>query len=363
MQTIHLSSQQILESASSILALHSGSLKKNLEEKNISNCRPPEQANPQSLVFVSKLDQLQAAIEAKAPTIIAHKSLDEKILELTNSSDAVFFLTPQINMAMALTLPLFDQKSQSFNWGHRVHPSAILHPLANISDSAVINPYAVIGANAKIGANVIIGSHTIIEANAVVGDNTILHPHVVIGAFCEIGQNCEIHPHTTIGSDGYGYASNSQFKHTKIPQIGIVKIHDRVEIGSSVAIDRAALTETVIYAGTKIDNLCHIAHNCSIGEDSFVTAGFFTAGSTHIGKRFVTGGNTAIADHITIADGVILAGRSTVTGDIKEPGQFGGLPLQPVREYLKTLASLGQLNHIRKQVQKIMKHLHLEDKE
>lgn len=361
MQTLSVSAQQILDSASSILTLISNPKQKNLSEILISVCQPPEKATANSLVFVSKQDQLNLALKANSPVIIAHKSLQALLSEDKTMSATAIFITPQINMAMALTLTLLDAKTQLFQIGHRIHPSAIIHPLANISESAVINPLAVIGAHATIGANSVIGTHTVIEAHVKIGEHTILHPHVVIGAFCEIGNNCEIHPHTTIGSDGYGYASNSQFKHTKIPQVGIVKIHDHVEIGSSVAIDRAALTETVIHSGTKIDNLCHIAHNCSIGEDSFVTAGFFTAGSTHIGKRFVTGGNTAVADHVTIADGVILAGRSTVTGDIKVAGQFGGLPIQPVREYLKTLASLGQLNHIRKQVQKIMKHLHLED--
>ena len=185
-----------------------------------------------------------------------------------------------------------------------------------------------------------------------------MHPHVFVGAACEIGNACEIHPHATIGSDGFGYAKDASGKPRKIPQLGTVKIGDEVEIGGNCAIDRATLTATYIRSGAKLDNICHIAHNCDLGENGFYTAGFMMAGSTTIGRNFMTGGNSVVGPHLRVADDVVLAGRSTVTNNVTEPGQYGGYPLQPLREALKTLVALGQLNDMRKKLNGLIKSVH-----
>ena len=209
---------------------------------------------------------------------------------------------------------------------------------------------------------VIGGGHAGCEAAAAsarMGARTTLHPHVFVGSGCIVGEDCEIHPHTTIGSDGFGYAVGPSGRPQKIPHLGIVTIGDAVEIGGNCSIDRGTLASTYIRAGAKIDNICHIAHNCDLGEDGFYTAGFMMAGSTTIGKRFMTGGNSVVSAHLTIADNVVLAGRSTVTNNITESGQYGGYPLQPLKDALKTLVSLGQLNDIRRNLNRVMKQLGL----
>jgi UDP-3-O-[3-hydroxymyristoyl] glucosamine N-acyltransferase len=140
-----------------------------------------------------------------------------------------------------------------------------------------------------------------------------------------------------------------------------VRIGDEVEIGSNCAIDRATLSSTYIRSGTKLDNICHIAHNCDLGEDGFYTAGFMMAGSTRIGRRFMTGGNSVVSAHLKLADDVVLAGRSTVTSDVREPGHYGGYPLQPLKEAMRTIAALGQISDIRKSVNRMLRHLQLQD--
>jgi UDP-3-O-[3-hydroxymyristoyl] glucosamine N-acyltransferase len=142
-----------------------------------------------------------------------------------------------------------------------------------------------------------------------------------------------------------------------------VKIGDGVEIGSNCAIDRATLTSTHIRSGTKLDNICHIAHNCDLGENGFFTAGFMMGGSTKIGRQFVTGGNSVVTAHITVGDNVVLSGRSSVTNDIPAAGAYGGYPLQPLKEALKTAVSLGHLNEIRRNLKRVMKHLRLSEHE
>jgi len=219
----------------------------------------------------------------------------------------------------------------------------------------------VIGAFAQVGDDCWIGATFVLEKSVRLGQWTIIHPQVFVGADCEIGNDCEVHPHTTIGSDGFGFATDEKFKHHKIPQLGRVIIEDRVEIGANCAIDRATLTETRIRSGTKFDNLCHIAHNCEVGEDCLFAAGLFIAGSSKMGSRITCGGNVAITAHVKITDNVALAGRSTVTNHVDEPGQYGGYPLQPLKQALKTIASLGHISELRKSVTKILKHLELPD--
>ena len=190
----------------------------------------------------------------------------------------------------------------------------------------------------------------------------MLHPHVFVGAGCELGRDCEVHPHTSIGSDGFGYAVGASRRPQKLSHLGNVCIGDEVEIGSNCAIDRATLSSTHIRSGTKLDNLCHIAHNCDLGEDGFYTAGFMMAGSTTIGRRFMTGGNSVVSAHLKLADDVVLAGRSTVTSDVPEPGHYGGYPLQPLKDFMRTLAALGQLTEIRRNLNRVLKHLQLPER-
>ena len=244
-------------------------------------------------------------------------------------------------MGMAVLLKYFDRKCYRFTqWGER-HPTAVVHPDAVIGERVFLGPYCVIGAHASIGNDCLIGAHAVIENDARIGERTVLHPHVFVGAGCQIGNDCEIHPHTSIGSDGFGYAVDPDGRPRKISHLGNVKIGDGVEIGSNCAVDRATLTSTHIRSGTKLDNICHIAHNCDLGENGFFTAGFMMGGSTKIGRQFVTGGNSVVTAHITLGDNVTLQGRSSVTCDVPDAGAYGGYPLQPLKEAMKTAVNIG----------------------
>lgn len=315
---------------------------------------PPESCDSECLVFVSKTNQLEQALSAKASIIVAHKSL-----HLPKDAGTTFFTTDSIQHAMAAVLPLFDGKMNRFNQEVKIHPTANIHALAYIGKNVSVGPFAVIGEHVKIGDGATIGAHTVIECFAEVGDHSILHPQVFLGAHCIVGSHCEIHPHTTIGSDGFSFAVTKTGQTKKIPQIGRVVIGSHVEIGANCAIDRAALTETKIGAGTKLDNHCHVAHNVEIGENCLFAAGFSIAGSSKIGNNFMCGGMVAVADHVNICDQVIIAGRSGITNDITQPGQYGGYPIEPLRDSLKTLANTTHLTRLRKDLARVLKHLGL----
>ena len=316
-------------------------------------CHPADEAGHDDLVFASQPEQLAEALRREVAIIIVQRKLVP--LVTADLGPSCCFAVNAIPMAMAVLLKYFDRKSERFTqWGDR-HPTALVHPSAVLGPDVVLGPYCVIGARSSIGSSCVIGSHTVNESDVRIASGTILHPHVFVGAGCEIGNCCEIHPHTTIGSDGFGYAKDASGRPMKIPHLGVVKIGDHVEIGGNCSIDRATLTATYIRAGAKLDNICHIAHNCDLGENGLYTAGFMMAGSTTIGRNFVTGGNSVVGAHLRIADGVILAGRSTIHKHVTEPGQYGGYPLQPLRDALKTLVGIGKLNDMRKELSELMK--------
>lgn len=346
-----LSASQIAAEHADLFTFLSGNL-----EAEAAHCRRPEEGCPASLVYVSDPKQLTVAADCGAAIVIVHRSLAAEVAAMEGRLNCVFSVGA-ISMGMARLLTHFDRKRERFSqWGD-CHPTAVVHPTATIGVDVLLGPYCVIGAGSVIGDGCCIGAHVVVENNVTIGANGILHPHVFIGSGCVLGSQCEIHPHTSIGSDGFGYAVGAGGRSTKIPHLGIVTVGDRVEIGSNCAIDRATITSTYIRSGTKLDNICHIAHNCDLGEDGFYTAGFMMAGSTTIGKRFMTGGNSVVGTHLTLADDVNLAGRSTVTNDVRVGGQYGGYPLQPIKDALKTIVSVGQLNDIRKNLNRVMKHL------
>ena len=329
-------------------------------ESTATVCHRPEESGSQSLVYLSDQEQLADEHNRSAAILIVHKSLLSH-MEQASSWQCCIFSVSAIPLAMATLLKYFDRKTERFSqWGAH-HPTALVHPTATIGKNVMLGPYCVIGANSVIGDGCLIGSHTVIENEVRIGTGTILHPHAFIGAGCEIGSGCEIHPHTSLGSDGFGYAPDAKGSPNKIPQLGNVVVGDRVEIGSNCAIDRATLTSTYIRSGVKIDNICHIAHNCDLGEEGLYTAGFMMAGSTKIGKRFMTGGNSVVSSHLTIADNVSLSGRSNVTKSIPKAGAYGGYPLQPLQDALRSAVSFGHLTQMRRDLKKVMSHLRLSD--
>lgn len=327
-------------------------------EASASRCDSPGSASSLSLVFASDVEQLACASRLKAAIVIVHSTAAADA-RLAANPDGCYFSVDNVPMGMATLLKYFDQKRARFRqWGLR-HATALVHADAQIGADVVLGPYCVVGAGALIGDSCMIGAHSVVENNASIGAGTVLHPHVFVGSACVVGSRCEIHPHTTIGSDGFGYAVGADGRPRKIAHLGNVVIGDDVEIGSCCSIDRATLESTHVRSGNKLDNLCHIAHNCDLGENGFYTAGFMMGGSTTIGRGFVTGGNSVVTAHVTLGDNVSLAGRSTVTNDLPHAGAYGGYPLQPLKEAMKTLVNVSRLNEMRKTLNLIVRHLKL----
>ena len=232
-----------------------------------------------------------------------------------------------------------------------------------IDNSAVIGTDLYLGAFAYIGKNVEIGNNVVIYPNVYLGDNvkigsnTVLHPGVSIYFGCKVGENCIIHAGTVVGSDGFGFAPNSEGVFQKIPQIGNVIIENNVEIGSNCAIDRATMGSTFIREGVKIDNLCQIAHNVEIGENSALAALVAVAGSAKIGKRVMIGGQAAINGHLSIADDTKIVGQSGVVKTVKEAVTLMGTPAIPLNDFKKSSVGFRKLPFILSKLEEIEKKI------
>lgn len=326
----------------------------------LTNVNPAESANSQSLVFISTLQALETAISKNVQAfIILEKFYTDAtpVLEKINIKNKFIATTQNIHWAMSEILFLFDPNK---NQTPTIHSTALISPKVKIGNHVSIGAYCVIEDFAVIEDFVKIGSHTVIEHHAIIKENSNLSSHVFVGSFTEIGKNCILAAHVVLGSDGFGYFTDKNFKHHKIAQIGKVVLEDNVEIGALSVVDRATLTETRIKSGSKLDNHCHVAHNCEIGENAAIAAGFIVAGSTKIGKNFMASGGVGVLGHLNIADHVILTARSGALSSIDKPGLYGGFPAIEQKENLKVLATLPHLPKIRKQISQIMKHLGLE---
>ncbi|PYS92188.1 MAG: UDP-3-O-(3-hydroxymyristoyl)glucosamine N-acyltransferase [Acidobacteria bacterium] len=238
----------------------------------------------------------------------------------------------------------------------KIRPKA-RHSSAVIADSAKVAENVFIGAFVCVGENSSIGDGTQLRAGAKVGDNVsvgercIIHPNVFVEDGCTIGNDVILHSGVVIGAEGFGYIADENGEHVKFPQIGTVVIEDNVEIGANSCVDRGALGETRIGAGTKIDNLVQIAHNVQIGKNCIIVALSGISGSSVLEDNVVLAGQVGIADHVVLKSGVVIAAKSAIfPNKIISEGIWGGIPAQPLDKYKESIVSLRSLGRMREEI-------------
>ncbi len=249
--------------------------------------------------------------------------------------------------------------------GEKLHPSKEktgLHGSAVISSSSDVRA-SFIGAFATVGQNSSIGEESQIYEGVRIGDNveigrrSIIYPNCVIYDNVSIGDDCIIHASTVIGADGFGFVRDDE-SHVKFPQIGSVVIENNVEIGANSCVDRGALGETRIGEGTKIDNQVQVAHNVRIGRRVVIAAQVGISGSATIEDDCKIGGQVGIGDHATIKKGAVIGGKSGVfPGKIVRKGFWGGIPVQPIRDYKEQNASIRSLPKLKQELNRLKKRL------
>jgi len=225
-----------------------------------------------------------------------------------------------------------------------IHETSVISPSAILGKGVCAGPYAVIGDRVSIGDNTVIYPFSYIGSDSKIGNNCIIYPHVIIRESVTIGSRVVIHPSTVVGSDGFGYDTQVDGTHFKIPQLGTVIIEDDVEVGSCVTIDRARFSKTVIGKGSKIDNLCQIAHNVIVGPNCLIAAQSGISGSSVLGRNVVFGGQVGVSDHVKIGDFVIAGAKTGISKSFPTPKTvLFGYPARPINKARDMIACAGLL--------------------
>jgi UDP-3-O-[3-hydroxymyristoyl] glucosamine N-acyltransferase len=301
-----------------------------------------ESASRDDIVFVEDAKHLAVALQSRAGAVIAP--------EFAASTDCQrpLLISDHPKLAFARAARAFHEPSSHDSAGKgSVHATAVIHPSVEIGPGVFVEERAVVSSRAEIGENTRIGAGCAIGDGVKIGRDCEIYPNVTIYPGTTLGDRVIVHAGAVLGSDGFGYVRDRKTGHyEKFPQVGCLVIEDDVEIGANTTIDRGALDETRICHGAKIDNLVHIGHNCQIGEDVVIAAQTGLSGSIVIEKGVVLGGQVGIGEHARIEEGVMLGGQGGVLPNKVLRGKgvaFWGTPAQPLREYLKQLATLARL--------------------
>ena len=229
-------------------------------------------------------------------------------------------------------------------WTPGVHPSAIIGMGATWDDPVAIGPHVVLGREVRLGRNVRVAANCVIGDGVTIGDDSELHPQVTCYPGTTVGRRVTLHSGVRLGSDGFGYVPGREgAAHRKIPHVGRCVIGDDVEIGANACVDRGSVDDTVIGAGTKLDNLVHIAHNVHVGRRCLILALAGIAGSSHVEDDVIIAGEVGISDHVTIGHGARVLVQAGVIGDVPAGSTVWGSPARPHREVLRAQAALYRL--------------------
>ncbi len=311
----------------------------------ISGVNSIEQAGPEHLSFITADKHVGKVAESKAAAVI----VGEKIENVAVAQ----LVVDSVEGALVTALNLFAPKLTPAGG---VHLTAVVEKTATIGENVAIGPAAYISYGAAIGAGSIIGAGCVIGENSTIGENCRLDGNVVVYHNCRVGNNCIIQANATIGSVGFGYyLIDGQPR--LIPHNGGVVIEDCVEIGANNCVDRAKFGNTVIGAGTKTDNLVHIAHNVVIGKCCLIAGQVGISGSCRLGNGVVLAGQAGIADHIEIGGGAVIGADSGVISNIAAGQQVLGMPAIDARKELQIWALKKRLPEMAQQLKDVIRRV------
>ncbi|MBM4053268.1 MAG: UDP-3-O-(3-hydroxymyristoyl)glucosamine N-acyltransferase [Planctomycetes bacterium] len=311
-----------------------------------------DEATEGHITFVSNEKYVKKINSTRASAVIVSPKLTDikKNLLVCNN--------PYLAFAKIVELLLY--KKPEYVKG--IDPTARIAESVKIGQDVSIHTYSTIEKNTSIGERVVIFPGVFIGENCTIGDDTVLHANVVIYPDTIIGKRVTIHSNTVIGSSGFGYAPDGQ-SYFKIPQVGTAVIEDDVDIGANTTINRAALGQTIIRRGTKIDSQVVISHNVEVGEDSLIVSQVGIAGTAKIGKHVTLAGGVGIIGHITVGDNVTVGGRSGVAQDLPANGTYLGTPALPIQKMRRCYVIIEKLPEMKDHIKSLEKRLQqLEEK-
>ena len=319
----------------------------------IHHARSLQEAQPGDITFVENDKHLPLLTNCKASAAVTSTSVTFAGITLIQVADPLAAF-------MTLVAHLQGRTQAMITPPIGVDPRACIHPTVRMGADVSILPFAFIGEGSTIGQRCRIFAGAVIGRCCQLGDDVTLYPNAVLYDGTILGNRVTIHANAVIGADGFGYRLHDG-RHDKVPQLGHVEIGDDVEIGACTTIDRGTFEATRIGAGTKIDNLVQIGHNCKIGRHNLLVSQMGIAGSSTTGDYVVVAGQVGITDHVHLGDGVIVGAKAGVTKDVAPGLRMLGAPATPEREQKRILMTLERLPEIRRDLRRIKQHLGITD--
>ncbi len=317
------------------LADHVGGRVVGAAETRVARVAAIDDVDATALTFATDERYFRTALASRAAAILVASAL----VDATVSYEKPLIVVDSPRLALAAILRAVEAPRPV---GPFVHPSAVIDPSATIGVDVYVGPLVVVGADAVIGARTVLAAGVVIGAGARVGADGLLHPRAYVADRCVLGDRVILGPQAVIGSDGFGWAFLEGALH-KIPQVGIVVLGDDVEIGANTCLDRAQTGVTSVGAGTKIDNLCQIGHNCRIGSHTAIAAQVGLAGTTTLGDYVQVGGQAGFGGHLTVGTGAKIGGGAEVWGDVAAGATVSGSPARNHRENVRLQAYIRRL--------------------
>jgi UDP-3-O-[3-hydroxymyristoyl] glucosamine N-acyltransferase len=315
-------------------------------EIDISRVSGIDRAGPGDLTFLANPKYAHALADTRASAVILGEHAPPAPCAVLRTAE------PYVAFARALAaLAAVDRPQPG------VHPTSIVEDGAEVAADAHVGPYVRVGCGARIGARTVLHGFCEVGPGASVGADCVIHTHVVVRERVTLGDRVILQNGVVIGADGFGFATTAAGLHEKIPQLGVVVIEDDVEIGANSAVDRPAVGETRIGAGTKIDNLVQVAHGVRIGRHVLLAAQVGIAGSTSVGDHVVLAGQVGVSGHIAIGDGVKASAQSGIPNSVAAGEFVSGYPAIANRDWLKSSAVFPKLPEMRRALRDLERRL------
>jgi UDP-3-O-[3-hydroxymyristoyl] glucosamine N-acyltransferase len=300
------------------------------------------EAGPRDLSFYGSHRYREALAATRAAAVLV------PVGEETSRTDLAVVQVPNPHLAYARISALFHPAAHH---APGASPRAFVHPTARVHPEACVMAFATVEAGAEVGPRAVLYPGAYVGSFCRIGADSVLFPNVTVREGCLVGERVVLHASAVVGADGFGFAFDAAAKaHIKVPQAGIVRIEDDVEVGAASCIDRATTGETVIGRGTKIDNLVQVAHNVRVGPLSLLCAQAGISGSAELGEGVVLAGQVGVVGHIKIGDGARIVAQSGVVHDVEAGVTLAGSPAVDVRAWLKQSAALPRMPELLREV-------------
>lgn len=238
----------------------------------------------------------------------------------------------------------------------RTRPDAGVHPLAvvegTVAPGATVMAFAYVGPGASVGEGTVLQPGVYVGAGSVVGRDCTLMAGSVVADGCVLGDRVWLNPGAVVGGEGFGFVPTAR-GHVKIPQTGRAVIGDDVEIGANSCVDRAAMGDTEVGAGAKLDNLVQVGHAAVVGPDSLMVAYSGVAGSTRLGRGTVLAARATVLGHLDVGDGTQVAALGMLTEDTEPGERRSGIPAIEHRKWLRVAGALPELPELLSRVRQL----------